>query len=347
MPDARSTLPPPLPPPAPVGPAALAPGGGPGAGRPRATGGPGRRLLGLLRRWVDGDAGDAAADLSAPLAVEWPRILPFVVLHLGCLGVLLVGTSPVAVGVAVGLYAGRMFGLTAFYHRYFSHRAFKTSRFWQFCFAVWGNTAVQRGPLWWAAHHRRHHRYSDQAEDAHSPVVHGFLWSHIGWVTARRNFPTHRDAVPDLVRFPELRFLDRFCVLVPLLFAAGTYGLGAALARLAPGLSTSGPQMLVWGFFISTTVLLHGTFTINSLAHRWGSRRYDTHDDSRNNPVLALLTLGEGWHNNHHHAPGAVRQGHRWWEVDLTWYGLLLLERLGIVRDLNPLPRRSPARPPA
>jgi len=160
----------------------------------------------------------------------------------------------------------------------------------------------------------------------------------MGWFLTREAFATDLARVPDLARFPELRWLDRFDIAVPVLLAAGLYGLGALLERVAPGLHTTGPQLLVWGFFISTVVLFHATVTINSLAHRFGSRRFDTRDDSRNNLWLALLTFGEGWHNNHHFFPGTARQGFRWWEVDLTWYGLRLMAAIGLVRGLKPIP---------
>jgi stearoyl-CoA desaturase (delta-9 desaturase) len=240
-----------------------------------------------------------------------------------------------------------MFAITGFYHRYFSHRTYRTSRAAQFAFAVLGASATQRGPLWWAAHHRHHHRHSDRPEDAHSPVVHGFLRSHVTWLMTRRHFPTELRYVPDLARFPELRFLDRFDLLVPVLLAAGMFALGELLAAVSPGLGTDGWQMLVWGYFVSTVVLFHGTCTINSLSHLFGTRPYPTGDGSRNNPLLALLTLGEGWHNNHHWYQASVRQGFRWWQVDPTWYVLLLLERLGVVWDLKGVPpavrsRRSP-----
>ncbi len=309
---------------------------------PPATSPPGRlrRLTRSLRAWFDAGRLGAAPEASESQRVEWVRILPFVVLHGGCLGVLWVGWSPVALGVAGGLYLLRMFALTAFYHRYFSHRAFKTSRPLQFVFALLGNSAVQRGPLWWAAHHRKHHRHADEPQDVHSPHVHSFLWSHMGWVTSRANFATDAKQVPDLVKFPELRFLDRFNVIVPLLLLGGLFLLGDVLARTSPGLGTSGWQMVVWGFFISTTVLFHVSVSINSLAHRVGSRRYATRDHSRNNWWLAVLTLGEGWHNNHHHYPAAMRQGHRWWEIDPTAYLLRAMAFVGLIWDLKPVPER-------
>ncbi|MGH7962316.1 MAG: acyl-CoA desaturase, partial [Candidatus Binatia bacterium] len=212
------------------------------------------RLVTLVR-WFDSWAGRKAGREYKPLQVDWVRCLPFVFMHVMCFAIFWVGWSWSAVMVAAALYVIRMFAITGFYHRYFSHRAFKTSRWFQFAGAALGAASIQRGPLWWAAHHRRHHATSDQAEDTHSPRQHGFLWSHMGWFTAEVNFATNLRAVPDLVKFPELCFLDRFDIIVPLLLAAFLYGCGAALATLAPGLETSGVQMLIWGFFVSTVVL--------------------------------------------------------------------------------------------
>ena len=290
-----------------------------------------------LLRWFDNEAGQWPDD-SSQRRVDWFRTLPFICLHLACLTVFWVGISPVAVGVALGLYLLRMFAITGFYHRYFSHKAFRTSRPIQFLFALVGASAVQRGPLWWSSHHRHHHVHSDQDPDVHSPVRHGFLWSHMGWFLCRVNFRTRAELVKDWLKFPELRFLDRFDVLAPALLAGGLYGLGVALEQFKPEWGTNGPQMLVWGFVISTVVLYHATFMVNSLAHVWGWRRYATRDTSRNNPIIALFTLGEGWHNNHHHYPATVRQGFFWWEFDPTYYALRFMATLGLVWDLKPLP---------
>ena len=290
-----------------------------------------------VRRWFDTSA-TGEIDASREDRIDWLRATPFVAMHLACLGVIWVGVSPVALVVAAVLYGVRMFALTGFYHRYFSHRTFQTSRAVQFLFALIGASCVQRGPLWWAAHHRRHHRVTDTPADPHSPGIHGFLWSHVGWFLTPRNFRTDLARVPDLAKYPELRWLDRFDIAIPLLLAVGMYGLGVLLEHAAPQLGTSGGQMLVWGFFVSTIVLFHATVTINSLAHRYGRRRFETKDNSRNNVWLALLTFGEGWHNNHHFFPGSSRQGFRWWEVDLTWYGLKLMAALGLVRGLKPVP---------
>jgi stearoyl-CoA desaturase (delta-9 desaturase) len=258
--------------------------------------------------------------------------------------VIVVGASPTAVAVAIGLYGLRMFAITGFYHRYFAHRAFRTSRAFAFLMALVGASAAQRGPLWWAAHHRRHHVRSDEEDDLHSPRHRGFWRSHAGWFMTREAFATEERYVRDWLRHPELRLLNRFDWIAPALLLGALVAAGELLARFAPGLGTDGPQLAVWGFAISTVAVYHATFTINSLAHRWGRRRYATRDDSRNNLLLALLTLGEGWHNNHHHHAASARQGFYWWEIDLTYYGLVVLSWLGLVRDLRPVPARVRAR---
>ncbi|MCZ6486314.1 MAG: acyl-CoA desaturase [Acidobacteria bacterium] len=292
-----------------------------------------------VSRWFDSSVSDGPVLESEFKDIDWVRGIPFLGLHLMCLGVIWVGWSWIAVLVAVLLYFIRMFAVTGFYHRYFSHRSFKTSRWGQFLFAVCGNSAVQKGPLWWAAHHRHHHRHSDKETDVHSPHQDGFFWSHIGWITCKGNFPTNLKNVPDLAKFPELRFLDRFETVVPLFLATSLFATGALLNSVAPQLGTSGMQMLIWGFFISTIVLFHGTCTINSLSHLMGGKRYKTSDESRNNLLLALITLGEGWHNNHHHFSASVRQGFYWWEIDITYYGLCLLSWTGLIWDLTPVPQ--------
>lgn len=290
-----------------------------------------------ILRWFDSAAGSDHLDTSSR-SFNLLRVLPFIGLHLACLLALVTGVSTFAVVFAIAFFILRMFAITGFYHRYFSHKTFKTSRTAQFVFAVLGASAAQRGPLWWAAHHRHHHQYSDRPEDLHSPHQGGFWWSHAGWFTCDAGFMMNEKRVRDWLKFPELRFINRFDSLVPAIFAALIYLLGEALALWAPGLNTNGLQLLVWGFFISTVVLFHATVSINSLLHVWGKRRFDTDDDSRNNFWLALITLGEGWHNNHHRWPRSVRQGFRWYEIDITWYGLWLLSKLGIVWDLNPIP---------
>ncbi len=299
-----------------------------------------RKVVTLLKQWWDTDHEADALVTAREDRFDLRRSIPYIFLHLGCLLVLWVGWSPVAVGVAVFLYAVRMFAVTAFYHRYFSHRAFRTSRFMQFVFAVLGNTSMQRGPLWWAATHRHHHQHSDEEEDKHSPVQSGFWWAHFGWLTSASNFPTDYSKINDLTKFPELMFLNRRCMVVPLVYGAFLWAIGASLAQWAPSLGVNGAQLFVWGFFVSTVVLLHGTLLVNSLAHTFGKRRFDTGDDSRNSLFIALVTLGEGWHNNHHRYAGSARQGFYWWEIDVSYYLLRVLAWMGLIWDLRPVPQR-------
>lgn len=290
-----------------------------------------------VRKWV---ANENNYDPSLPeKEIDWLRALPFILLNLSCLLVFWVGWSYVAVLTAFIFYLVRIFSVTGFYHRYFSHKTYQTNRFWQFVFAVLGNSAVQRGPLWWASHHRQHHLSSDEPADAHSPVQHGFWWSHIGWILSKKHYYYNPERVRDLSRYPELVFLDRYDGLVPTLTFIFFLLTGYFLNKFVPSLHTSAAQMLVWGFSISTIALFHTTVSINSLSHVFGNKRFVTKDNSRNNWFLALLTFGEGWHNNHHHYPASARQGFMWWEIDITYYGLKLLEKCGIIWDLRGVPK--------
>jgi stearoyl-CoA desaturase (delta-9 desaturase) len=252
----------------------------------------------------------------------WLKSAPFIVLHLALVAVFFVGVDW-SVLVLCGLtYFWRMFGITGGYHRYFAHRAYKTSRVFQFALAWLGCSAMQKGPLWWAAHHRDHHRYSDTPKDPHSPYETSFWWSHVGWVLSSEHVETPWESIPDWSRYPELRWLDRNHW-IPGLSLAG-------LCWLLAGWSG-----LVWGFVVSTILVYHATFTINSLSHLFGSRRYATNDDSRNNFLLALLTLGEGWHNNHHHYQSSVNQGFFWYEIDISYAVIWTLSWLGLTWDLR------------
>jgi len=293
--------------------------------------------------WLDADYLSPKAQqrlASGTKQSEYSRYLPLLFLHVGCVGLFWVGASPIAIGVAVFLYFFRMFAITAFYHRYFAHRAFKTSRAAQFVFALWALLSVQRGPLWWAAHHRKHHQSSDKPDDVHSPLQHGFWWAHVGWLTVTANMPTNYRRIADYAKFPELVFLNRFDWLMPLVLGLSLYGFGALLHAVAPQWGTNGLQMLVWGFFVSTTVLFHGTCSINSFTHLIGSKRFESKDESKNSLLLALVTMGEGWHNNHHRYPISARQGFYWWEIDMTYYILKAMAVLGLIWDLKPVPKR-------
>jgi stearoyl-CoA desaturase (delta-9 desaturase) len=226
---------------------------------------------------------------------------------------------------SIALVAVRMFFVTAGYHRYFSHRSYKTSRAFQFFMAFMAMTSSQKGVLWWAAHHRHHHRFSDQEDDLHSPTLFGFLWSHVGWIISDKYEETRESYIADFARFPELRWLNKYHVLPTATLGVATWLIG-------------GWPLFVWGFCLSTVLLWHDTFTINSLSHLFGTRRYETNDTSKNNWLLAILTLGEGWHNNHHHFMASARQGFFWWEIDITYYGLKVLSWVGLVWDLRKVP---------
>ena len=266
----------------------------------------------------------ASASISLPngARISLVRSLPFFAVHLACLAAFFVGFRWSYLVVCLALYYVRMFFVTAGYHRYFSHRSFKTSRVFQFIMAFIATSSVQKGVLWWAANHRHHHRYSDTQEDLHSPSLFGFWWSHVGWILSDKYDTTQVDLIRDFHKFPELRWLNRCHLVPPVILAVALFLIG-------------GWGLLVWGFFISTVILWHSSFTVNSLSHVFGSRRYATSDTSKNNVFLALLTMGEGWHNNHHHYMAAARQGFFWWEVDLTYYLLKVLSWFRIVWDLR------------
>jgi stearoyl-CoA desaturase (delta-9 desaturase) len=262
---------------------------------------------------------------EAPHDTIYPSRTIFVLAHLVCFAALYTGVTTTAVVLAIVLYVTRMFGVTAGYHRYFSHRSFKTSRVTQFLFAVLAQSSAQKGVMWWAALHRHHHKWSDTEYDIHSPHHGGFWHSHVGWIFEPANERTDLDAVPDLAAYPELRWLDRWEHVPTVLAAVLCFLIGGW-----PG--------LVVGFFWSTVATWHGTFMINSMAHVHGNKRYVTGDDSRNNWWLALVTLGEGWHNNHHAYQRSTRQGFRWYEIDITYYVLWAMSKVGLVWDLGAPP---------
>jgi stearoyl-CoA desaturase (delta-9 desaturase) len=250
-------------------------------------------------------------------------MLPFIALHASVLAVFLVPFSPAMIAWLAGSYFLRMFGVTGGYHRYFSHRSYKLNRFWQFCMAFLAQTTAQKGALWWAAHHRDHHLHSDRKTDLHSPVHEGFWWSHLGWILSDEYDNYDPNRISDFAKYPELKWLDKFHLVPPVIYGVAIFLIG-------------GWPAFVWGFCVATVAVYHGTFLINSLTHIWGTRRFPTPDESRNNFVLAIVTMGEGWHNNHHYYMSSTRQGIRWWEIDLTYYLLKLASWVGIARDLRP-----------
>lgn len=310
---------------------------------------PRNSALHSIARWiVPADDRQPAPEESSE-RIDWVRAVPFLAMHAACFLVIWSSWSWIAVGVAAFLYALRVFTLTAFYHRYFAHRSFKTFRFVQFIFAVIGCMSVQRGPLWWAAHHRHHHTHSDDPDDLHSPRQKGIFFSHMLWFLTPRAERTNYRLIPDFGRFPELRMIDRWDLLPPVALALGLFGFGELLAWGEPDWGVTGFQLLVWGFFISTVAVYHVTYLVNSATHLFGSRRFETKDDSRNSLLIALLTFGEGWHNNHHHYPNSTRQGFYWWEIDITYYILQVMNMLGLVWDLKAVPQRilEPKKAPA
>lgn len=247
--------------------------------------------------------------------------IPFIAVHFVPLLAVFTGITTTAVVLALVLFYGRMFFITAGYHRYFSHRSYKLGRVAQFVMAFGAQTSAQKGALWWASHHRDHHKYSDTALDVHSPQR-GFWWSHVGWILCDKYAATDYDRIKDFAKYPELRWLNRYDFVPPWTVGIASFLIG-------------GWSGLVVGFFASTVVLWHATFTVNSLNHVWGSRRYATEDTSRNNALMVVWTMGEGWHNNHHYYQASARQGFYWWEIDPTYYVLKALSWVGIVKDLK------------
>lgn len=224
--------------------------------------------------------------------------------------------------LALASYSVRMFAVSAGYHRYFSHRAYRTNRLFQFMLAWGAQMSAQGGVLWWAAHHRHHHKHADSMDDVHSPARHGFWWAHVGWMLSRRYERTDYDAIKDFSRFPELMWLNVNWWVPP-------------LAGLVLAWSLGGLPAVVWAGIVPTVLLWHATFSLNSLGHLFGKRRYLTADTSRNSFLLALLTCGEGWRNNHHSSQVTANQGWFWWEWDPTFYALKFGSWLGVVRDLR------------
>jgi stearoyl-CoA desaturase (delta-9 desaturase) len=276
---------------------------------------------------------------KAPVAVASVVVI-MVGFHLACLAAFFTGFSVVALVVAFSLYVMRAMGVTTGFHRLLAHRSFKTGRVMQFILALCGSLAIQGGPLWWVSHHRAHHRDTDTELDIHSPVTKGFWQSHMGWMMSHAAFNENGANSRDLHKFPELKFLQRYYVWNIVIQIVAMFALGSALNSMFPEWGTSGAQMLVWGFFISTVVTWHVTFMVNSVCHRWGGRPHNTGDASTNNVFVGVLAFGEGWHNNHHQFPFSARHGLRWWQLDLTWWLLKLLERLGLVWDLK-LPKQD------
>jgi len=264
----------------------------------------------------------------------------FGLLHLSPVLIFWTGSTMFDWMVCIALYFIRMFLVTGGYHRYFSHKTFKTSRFVQFLIAFGAETSLQKGALWWAAHHRTHHKYSDLPKDPHSKKLYGFWYSHIGWIMGPDYKTTEYNVIRDYAKYKDIRWINKYYLLPPFVLMIAVWLVGGYVNSggdwaLVP---TAGLSTLVVGFFTSTVILFHGTFSINSLMHMIGNQRYKSKDESKNSLILALVTLGEGWHNNHHYYQSSVRQGFFWWEIDITFYLLKILSWFGIIWDLRPVP---------
>lgn len=268
---------------------------------------------------------------SIPVPVRWtePSVIAFWTIHaIALIGAFFTPLTKTALILLVVNYLIRIWGITAGYHRYFSHRSYKTGRVFQFILAWCGAMAAQKGPIWWSSHHRVHHRYSDTIRDVHSPWYGGgFWWSHVGWILSGKWDQTHSELVQEWYDYPEIVWIENNKFVPPMLLGITCFLIGGF-----PG--------LIWGFFFSTVLNYHCTFFINSLAHHFGRQRYRTTDTSRNSLILALLTLGEGWHNNHHYYQSSCAQGFYWWEIDISYYTLKVASWFGIVWDIKTCPEK-------
>ncbi|MDN5203780.1 acyl-CoA desaturase [Fulvivirgaceae bacterium BMA10] len=265
----------------------------------------------------------------------------FILIHLSPLLAFWTGATLFDWMLCIGLYFFRMFWVTGGYHRYFAHRSYRTSRFFQFIIAFMAQTSVQKGALWWASHHRVHHRTSDTPEDPHSMKLYGFWYSHVGWIVGPDYKETDYKIINDYAKYPELVWLNKYHLIPPLFLALVVMALGGIFngGSITLMFSNAGLSALIIGFFLSTVILYHGTFSINSIMHKFGKKRYDSGDESKNNLILALITLGEGWHNNHHYYEVAARQGFFWWEIDITFYILKFFSWIGLIWDLKGVPK--------
>ena len=267
--------------------------------------------------------------------------LPFLSVHIGAIYALTISPSSFALFMVFLMYFIRMFGITAGFHRLFSHRSFKTNRAFQFFLAYAATCSAQMGPIWWASHHRHHHKYTEQIEDPHTPTLKGFFWAHVGWIMSPVNSPTKEEYVGDLMKYPELKWLDKYHYFAPFSLVILLYGLGEFMAVNYAQYNTNGMELVLWGFFVSTVLLYHATFMVNSVCHVFGHRTYDTKDGSVNNFLVAILTLGEGWHNNHHAFPNSEKQGHKWYQIDISHYILWCLSKIGVVWKIRDVPEDS------
>lgn len=257
------------------------------------------------------------------------NMIAMIIFHVMCLFAFFINVNVEAIAVAIVKYVLTGFGITIGFHRLLTHKSFKTSRVFQFILAFFGSLAIQGGPMWWVAHHRHHHANTDTDDDIHSPKTKGLWQSHIGWMSTPGAFKADLNTARDLYKFPEIKFLQKYYVWLIILQPIFLFCLGEWLTN------TTGLEVLVWGFFISTVFTWHVTFFTNSICHKWGSRTYDTNDDSTNNYLISLLNGGEGWHNNHHKYPNSACHGLEWWQFDLSWEVIKILRAFNVIYDVK------------
>jgi len=256
--------------------------------------------------------------------INWFLVIALVSFHLGAVAALFFFHWSALIVFATIWILAQNVGIAMGYHRLLTHRGYATPKWLEYCIAICGALALQGGPIYWVAVHRMHHKYTDKPGDPHSPRD-GKWWSHMGWImnaTLRDETEALKQYAPDLSRQPFYRWLNRLHW-VPLTVVG--------LSLFAFG----GWSWLLWGAFLPVTIGLHVTWMVNSVTHLWGRRRFSTSDDSRNNLWVALLTGGEGWHNNHHANPVSARHGLAWYEVDFNYFAIRLLKILGLAKHVK------------
>ncbi|GMV99365.1 MAG: stearoyl-CoA 9-desaturase [Candidatus Hydrogenedentota bacterium] len=264
---------------------------------------------------------------------KWPTAIVIGLIHVAALAAPFTFSWTGLILCLVLYYMSGGLGITLCYHRFLTHSSFKTYAPVKWFITTCAVLAFQGNPTSWVSAHRVHHKESDHEPDPHSPVVVNFLWGHILWLFWRQPGLATREEeqhyTKDLQRDAAVRFFDKSFLLINILFAAGLYGAGYLIA--GPAFGTS---LLVWGFFLRIVLCWHGTWLVNSATHLWGYSNYTTDDNSKNNWWVALLSFGEGWHNNHHADQRSAAHGHKWWEFDLTYVTIRLLEKLGLAWDV-------------
>ena len=279
-----------------------------------------------------------------PPKILWSYVIVLSIVHLLCILAFLPWffTWSGLIVAILGHFVFGMLGITIGYHRLITHSGFSCPKWFEHLLATLGMCNLQDSPARWVAIHRLHHRHSDQQADPHTPLV-SFFWGHVGWVVFRNKEieSTIRYAryVPDLLRDPFYRRLERNDSWLLVFFAHAfiLIACGAVLGYFVGGIDEALRYAASWGVWavaVRTVFVLHGTWSVNSLTHLFGYRNYETRDQSTNNWLVALIAHGEGWHNNHHADPRSAAHGHRWWEFDMSWGVIRMLEAVGIAKNV-------------